>query len=264
MRDSTRSRSRYPREDLRRHGLTLSIRWRERVRRRSLDMPGGSVKAESGEILLRTKGQAYRGEEFAKLTLLTRQDGSRLQLDDVARVVDGFEDADKFSWLDGKAERDGSGLSGSAMKAPWRWPGQSRSTWPRHRVGCRTASLSPPGGISPRSWTSRMNLLIKNGLTGLLLVFVVLTLFLRLRLALWVTIGIPHFLPGNHGPDARVRCLHQHGFPVLFHHGPGDRGGRRHRGWRECIFQAGGDREGVGRRPSREHSESPCPWSLAC
>ncbi|MDE2755907.1 MAG: efflux RND transporter permease subunit, partial [Acidobacteriota bacterium] len=88
-------------EDLRRHGLTFD-QVATAVRQRSLDLPGGSVKAESGEILLRTKGQAYRGEEFARLTLITRPDGSRLQLDDVARVVDGFEDADKFSWLDGK------------------------------------------------------------------------------------------------------------------------------------------------------------------
>lgn len=176
-------------EDLRRHGLTFD-EVAGAVRRRSLDLPGGSVKAESGEILLRTKGQAYRGEEFESLTLLTRQDGSRLQLGDVARVVDGFEDTDKFSWLDGKPSvmvqafrvGDESALEVAAAvkeyvaEAKYRMPeGITLTTW-----GDQSAILE-----------SRMNLLIENGLTGLVLVFVILTLFLRLRLAVWVTIGIP-------------------------------------------------------------------------
>ena len=176
-------------EDLRRHGLTFD-QVAAAVRRRSLDLPGGSVKAESGEILLRTKGQAYRGEEFARLTLLTRQDGSRLQLGDVARVVDGFEDADKFSWLDGKP---------SVMVQAFRVGDESALEVARAvKDYVAEAQGRMPDGIALTTWgdqsailESRMNLLIKNGLTGLVLVFVVLTLFLRLRLALWVTIGIP-------------------------------------------------------------------------
>ena len=65
-------------------------------------MPGGSVKTDGGEILLRTKGQAYRGREFEDLVLLTRPDGTHLRLGDVATVVDGFADTDQFSRFDGK------------------------------------------------------------------------------------------------------------------------------------------------------------------
>lgn len=176
-------------ENLRRHGLSFDQVARV-VQRRSLDLPGGSVKSESGEILLRTKGQAYRGEEFEKLTLLTRQDGSRLQLGDVAQVVDGFEDSDKLAWLDGKPMvmvqvfrvGDESALEVASVVKEYVPEIQARM----------------PEGITLTTWgnqakilESRMNLLIKNGVTGLVLVFVVLTLFLRLRLALWVTIGIP-------------------------------------------------------------------------
>ena len=60
------------------------------VRLSSLDMPGGVVKTDGGEILLRTKGQSYRGADFEKIVLLTRPDGTRLLLRDVANVVDGF------------------------------------------------------------------------------------------------------------------------------------------------------------------------------
>ena len=74
---------------LRRHGLTFDS-FADAVRRSSLDLPGGSVRTEGGEILLRTTGQAYRGHEYENLVLWTRPDGSRLQLGDIAPVVDGF------------------------------------------------------------------------------------------------------------------------------------------------------------------------------
>ena len=61
---------------LRRHGLTFD-QIADAVRRSSLDLPGGSVRTEGGEILLRTIGQAYRGTEYENLVLWTRADGSR-------------------------------------------------------------------------------------------------------------------------------------------------------------------------------------------
>ena len=65
------------------------------VRRSSLDLLGGSVRTEGGEILLGTLGQAYSGAEFEDLVLWTRSDGTRLRLGDVATVVDGFEETDQ-------------------------------------------------------------------------------------------------------------------------------------------------------------------------
>ena len=84
---------------LRRHGLTFD-QVANAVRRSSLDLPGGSVRADSGEILLRTVGQAYRGEEYENIVLWTRPDGSRLQLGDVATVVDGFAETDQYGRFD--------------------------------------------------------------------------------------------------------------------------------------------------------------------
>ena len=70
------------------------------VRRSSLDLPGGSVRTDGGEILLRTIGQAYRRAEFEDLVLWTRPDGSRPRLGDVATVVDGFEETDQYARFD--------------------------------------------------------------------------------------------------------------------------------------------------------------------
>ena len=65
-------------------------------------LPGGSVRTDGGEILLRTIGQAYRGAEFEDLVLWTRPDRSRLRLGDVAAVVDGFEETDQYARFDFK------------------------------------------------------------------------------------------------------------------------------------------------------------------
>ena len=72
------------------------------VRRRSFDLPGGSVKTGGGEILLRTKGQAYRGADFEGILLRSRRDGTRLWLRDAAQVVDGFAETDTEGLFDGK------------------------------------------------------------------------------------------------------------------------------------------------------------------
>ena len=84
---------------LRRHRLTFDD-LATAVRRSSIDLPGGSVRTDSGEILLRTIGQKYRGPEYEDLIVMTRADGTRLHLRDVATVVDGFAETDQFGRFD--------------------------------------------------------------------------------------------------------------------------------------------------------------------
>ena len=86
---------------LRRHGLTFE-QVADAVRAASLDLPGGSIKTKGGEVLLRTKGQAYWGPDFEQLMVVTRADGTRVHLSQVAQVVDGFEDTDQQLRFDGK------------------------------------------------------------------------------------------------------------------------------------------------------------------
>jgi len=74
---------------LRSYGLTFDEVARA-VKMSSLDLPGGSVKTSAGEILLRTKGQAYVGEQFEEIILRSFPDGTRLYLKDVANIDDGF------------------------------------------------------------------------------------------------------------------------------------------------------------------------------
>ena len=60
------------------------------ISRWSIDLPGGSIRTDGGNIRLRASGQAYTGEEFANIVLLTNPDGSKLRLRDVASINDGF------------------------------------------------------------------------------------------------------------------------------------------------------------------------------
>ncbi|MEX2300333.1 MAG: efflux RND transporter permease subunit [Bryobacterales bacterium] len=176
-------------EALRRHGLTFDA-VAQAVRSSSLDLPGGSVKTASGEILLRTKGQAYRGPEFERLTLMTRPDGSKLQLSDVARVVDGFEDTDQAARLDGmpavlvQVYRVGDQNALEVVAAVKKYVAEARARLPE---GIKIITWAD----TARILESRMDLLIRNAMSGLVLVFIILALFLRLRLAFWVTLGIP-------------------------------------------------------------------------
>ncbi|MYB52528.1 MAG: efflux RND transporter permease subunit [Acidobacteriia bacterium] len=176
-------------EALRRWGLTFD-RVAEAVRQFSVDLPGGSVKTDNGEILFRTKGQAYSGDEYKNLPLLTRPDGTRIYLRDVATVIDGFEDLAVSARFDGKP---------AVLVKVFRVGDQNAiSISQAVQDYVERASASAPNGIEIFTWhnsarylESRIALLVKNALTGLLLVFVVLALFLRMRLAFWITLGIP-------------------------------------------------------------------------
>ena len=175
--------------DLQRHGLTFD-QVADAVRRSSLDLPGGSIKTEGGEVLLRGIGQAYRGDEFERIVLITRPDGTRVLLGDVATVVDGFADTDQAAYFDGQP---------SSMVKVFR-VGEEDAIRIADQVKAYVARADRwlPEGVRLVIWDDsseilkqRRDLLLRNGFSGLALVILVLTLFLRLRLALWVSLGIP-------------------------------------------------------------------------
>ena len=160
------------------------------LRKRSLDLPGGSVKTERGEILLRTAGQAYWGHELEKLTITTRSDGTRVTLNDVAQVVDGFEDTGQGLRFEGKP---------AALVQVFRVGDQDvRNVSRTVRRFVAEAAADYPAGVELTVWRDasitlayRLQALVDSGVQGLLLVLILLALFLRPHLALWVAAGIP-------------------------------------------------------------------------
>ena len=86
---------------LRKYGLTMS-EISLAVKNSSVDLPGGTIKSEGGDILLRTKGQVYTGQEFARLVLRTFPDGTRLTLGDIATIKDGFVETEGYGRFNGR------------------------------------------------------------------------------------------------------------------------------------------------------------------
>ena len=160
------------------------------VRTASLDLSAGHLKTVSGDVLLRTQAQAYSGNDYAQLTLRANQDGSNVRLADVATIVDGFEDIEFTAEFNGEP-----GLLITVYRV-----GEQSVLEISESIKKYIKDKSPhlPEGIELNIWQdkseyfkSRMYLLTRNALTGLLLVFMILVLFLRFRLAFWVSLGIP-------------------------------------------------------------------------
>jgi len=174
---------------LREYGLTLS-EVASAVRKSSIDMPGGAIKTEGGDILLRTKGQAYTGQEFGELILRTFDDGTRLTLKDIATIKDDFEESHGFGRFNGQTTATirvlaiGDQNELTSAEAIKRYLAKKEKTL--------------PNAITMEAWgdrsfylKGRLDMMLDNMIQGALLVFIILTLFLRLKIALWVVVGIP-------------------------------------------------------------------------
>ncbi len=178
-----------PQDTLRRYGLT-TLDVAQIISKAAVDLPGGVLKTRGGEILLRLRDRRDFGQEFASLPVVTTAEGAIVTLGEIARITDGLEESDRFGFFDGKP---------AVLLNIYRVGNQTpiRVAEAVRRVSARIQPALPPGiSLSTRSddskiFRQRMELLIKNGLQGLVLVFVLLVLFLEIRLAFWVSMGIP-------------------------------------------------------------------------
>ena len=189
------------REVLRRYGLTLEGIART-IDNAAIEIPGGSIKTSGGEILLRVKQRRDWAEGFGEIPIITSRDGTVLRLRDIAQVSDAFEDVDRVRSFNGQ-----SAVSLEVYRVGEQTPlGIAEDV--RQTLGAFEADL-PPGIHTAvnidqsRIYQQRLELLTRNGLIGLTLVLVMLGIFLEIKLAFWVTMGIPTaflgailFLPG--------------------------------------------------------------------
>lgn len=186
-------------ERLRQYGLTFDEVSRI-VRSSSLNLPGGNIRSENEEIAIRTMGRGYTGDEYADIVLLARPDGTSIRLGDIATIHDGFvEDAIKTRFQGKPAvtllvynnEDEDSIRIASSVRA---------------YVEEKNRELRQMGlgdVIQMETWLNtatfieqRIEMLVRNGLIGLGLVFLLLWIFLDIRLAFWVSAAIPISLAG--------------------------------------------------------------------
>ena len=175
--------------NLRRYGLTLDgiagI-----IARSAVELPGGEIKTQGGEILLRTTERKNKRSEFEDLMIISTSAGSEVRLGEIATVKDGYENVDRGGYFNGK---------------PSVWirvfsVGDQKPLEVAEKVKSYQANLQsklPPGiGTSifydeTEQFHETIDLLKQNGLYGLILVMLILGLVLEVRLAFWVTMGIP-------------------------------------------------------------------------
>ena len=176
-------------EKLRQYGLTLSA-VAQAIRRSSLDLPAGVIQSDSGDILLRTEGLAYNKNDFERIVLVSKNDGTRLTLGDIAIVSDGFIEQEFHSFFNGEPS------IGIAVYAVSDQNQIEISKEVKAYIEKRKVRL--PEGINLEAWgdstaylSDTVDMMVYNMLTGVLLVLVVLGVFLRLQLAFWVMLGMP-------------------------------------------------------------------------
>ncbi|MCZ6474864.1 MAG: efflux RND transporter permease subunit [Gammaproteobacteria bacterium] len=182
-------------QTLRRYGLTLD-QVANAVRRSSLDLPGGTIRAGGGEILVRTKGQAYRGSEFEDIVVVSAADGTTITLGEIATIVDGLEEGDLSVRFDGQP---------AAMVAIYQVGSEDIiDIRDKVRAYVETAQARMPEGIELTIWRdeseeleARLSILLATAAGGLALVLLLLSLPLQFRLAMWVAAGIPIAMLGT-------------------------------------------------------------------
>ncbi len=188
------------------------------MRASSIDLPGGSIKTDRGDVLLRSVGQSYTGEEFAKTVIRTNPDGTRLLLGDIADIKDSFVEDTERGQFDGKPAINitvNSVESESIIEI---------SDRVLEYVAAKKDQM--PANMSIATWSDtshyvrgRLEMMERNMLQGAVLVLLTLTLFLRLKVAFWVMLGLPVaflgafvFLPMV---DISINMLSMFGFIVV-------------------------------------------------
>lgn len=175
-------------DTLREYGLTLA-QVAAAVRRNSLDLSAGQLRTRSGDILVRTEGQAYTARDFADIVV--RADGNfRLTLGDIATIIDGFAEEPIRSRFNGEP---------AVSVGVYRVGDQSAielAQTVKEYIAERQPELPP--GVTLTYWRdgsqtvkNRLSTLLRSALQGGLLILILLSLFLKWSVAVWVFIGIP-------------------------------------------------------------------------
>ncbi len=184
-----------PQRHLRAYDLTLNRIARE-IGEAAIELPGGGVKTPSGEVLLRTQERRDFGREYADIPVASTPDGATITVGDIATISDGFEDVDQEAYFNGQRA-----IQVKVFRVGMETPQSVSKSVHAYLEELRTEL---PDGIGFAMWNDRseiyqdrMNLLLKNAFLGLTLVLLLLGLFLDLKLAFWVTVGLPVSIIGS-------------------------------------------------------------------
>ena len=174
---------------LQRYGLTLA-NISQAIKASSRDIPAGILKTNAGEIRVRTLGQSYSKADFAKISIIKNTDGTQVRLGDIATIKDDFSEVPLYAMFDDEK---------SGIIEVYRVGDQSAlkiSETIKQYIDERNDTLPP--NITLSYWKdnakvvkARLQTLTTSALQGMILIFLLLALFLRPAVAIWVSVGIP-------------------------------------------------------------------------
>lgn len=160
------------------------------IRNRSADLPAGDIGSAEVAKQLRSPGQIRKVEMFDQLPLITDAQGRLIRLGDVAIIEQRPQDQSVLVSYQNKPavqmqllRSETSSALGSANILT-KWLAQVR---PELSKGIQLH-------VFDENWhyiKQRIDLLIRNGITGFVLILLVLFLFLNRNVAFWVAMGIP-------------------------------------------------------------------------
>jgi multidrug efflux pump subunit AcrB len=206
---------------LREYGLTLQDIARA-VQNNSVNLSGGSITSDQQSINIKTDEQAYYGPEFEQLVIGRSANGKALKLRDVAVVRDGFAERRTFSRYNGQPsiQLQVKLLSSDSITRA--------AAEVKQKISTITSQNWFPQNLKTAIWNDeseviqdRLSLMMNNALTGIILVLIMLTLFLHLKVAFWVALGIPIafagalFVLGPSVADYSLNVLTTFGFIVV-------------------------------------------------
>jgi len=162
----------------------------------SIDLAAGAITTGSGEVLLRTRGQAYTARDYQSIVVLAGADGTNVTLGDVASVIDGFEEDQLQQRFNGQT---------SIQIDVFRTGLQSAITVADEvKAYLIEAQTTMPYGVKLgywRDWSravkARVETLTSSAVQGGILIVILLTLFLRFWVAVWVFVGVPVSILGG-------------------------------------------------------------------
>lgn len=176
-------------DQLRKYNLTLS-QVSDAIRRYSANISAGQLKTDSGIISVRVENQFYKGDEFRQIPVKVGNNGAKVLLGDIAEIKDQFVEGERYFQMSGA---NAISLSVKATKDQNMIPvAESVNRYIEER------NKTLPPGVQLESivdmtyyLNARLDMMLKNLFQGAILVALMLTLFLRFKLALWVMVGLP-------------------------------------------------------------------------
>jgi multidrug efflux pump subunit AcrB len=176
-------------EILRMYNLSLDDVSRS-IRQYSANFSAGQLRTDSGIISIRVENQSYSGDEFRKIPVKIGANGAKVLLQDVAIIKDEFTEGEEYFKYSGK---NAMFLAVKATKDQNMIPvAQSVKDYIAQRNKTLPLGLELKILVDMTYYlNARLDMMLKNLVQGAFLVALMLTIFLRFRLAFWVMIGLP-------------------------------------------------------------------------